>query len=154
MGFGTSLSLSFWKIYFTDLLQMKKKSDFCQWLSLGCLFPYLQFPLAAEETKPEICYLNHQGSVGDCCALQHSLSSWGLDFSLHNSDPLGKKINTDKQTWIWSIPVAGVYSSVSPSSTRVTEPHRNNHKELMFLKLYPRANPCSFTGVSGGLSKS
>lgn len=84
--------------------------------------------LAAEKTELEICSLNHQDSVGDCWACQHSLSSPGLDFSLHNSDILGKKLSVAKQTWIWSIPVAGLCSSVSPSSTWVTEPHSNNPK--------------------------
>lgn len=69
----------------------KEINDFCQCLSRVSI-SLLAAGLAAEETELEICSLNHQGSVGDCSALQHSLSSLGLDFSLHNSDTLKKKV--------------------------------------------------------------
>lgn len=61
-----------------------------------------------------------------------------------------------KQTWIWSIPdLAGVCSSVSPSSTYGQLSSIGiTPKQLMFLKLYPRANPYSFTGESVGSSES
>lgn len=117
LDFGTSLSLPCWKNLIPKLISNEKEiNDFCQCLSRVSI-SLLAAGLAAEETELEICSLNHQGSVGDCSALQHSLSSLGLDFSLHNSDTLRKKLNVAKQTWIWSIPVAGVCSSVPPSST-------------------------------------
>lgn len=155
--FGLFLEEVFWNISFflENLfhklsLNEKEICDFCQCLSRVPI-SLLAAGLAAEKIKLEICSLNHQDSVRDCWTRQHSLSSPVLDFSLHNSDTLGKTLSMAKQTWIWWLVCVPLCLPALPGglSPTVITP-----KQLVFLKLYPRANSCSFTGVSVGSSKS